>query len=68
MTCADGMCQKQRICVSDGLFAPVCDFVASQQQHAQQRERGIVGRRLYKRELVAAEVQLLQHRLMPLQT
>ena len=67
MTCADRKRQQQHCCVSNGLFAPVCDFVASQQERAQQRECGIIGRRLYKCELVAAEVQLLQHRLMPLQ-
>ena len=66
-------CAKRISCVSGnleaevGLFAPVSDFVASQQERAQQRERGIVRWRLYKRELVAAEVQLLQHRLVPLQ-
>ena len=49
------------------VFAPVCNLVASQQQRAQQRKRGSIRGWLDTCELVAAEVQLLQHGLMCLQ-
>ena len=68
MTCAGCIARQIGAYTSKALavFTPVRDLVACQQQRAQQRERCSIRRWLDTRELVAAEMQLLQHGLMRL--
>ena len=67
----DDLRKKERVSacavqINIGRVAPLSDLVASQQERTQQWEGGIVGWRFDSRELVAAEVQLLKQRLVPL--